>query len=231
MKRFWKSAGVIDDAGWYVVRLDGRPMRLPGGPALRLRQRALAEAVAAEWQAVGADFSAEAVPLTRLAGTAQERIVPDPRPTALALAAYAESDLLCYRAEAPEALVVRQHHAWQPWLDWAARAYGARLVVTRGVMPVRQDEAAVAALREAMLGLDPFVLAGLGVLVPAFGSCVLGLAVAAGALAAAEALRLSSLDELFEEAAWGVDAEAAARRVMVARDVAEAARFVALAVA
>ncbi len=206
-------------------------MRLPGGPELRLRQFRLAEAIAGEWQAVGAAFSAEDVPLTRLAGTAQERIVPDPGPTAMALAAYGESDLLCYRAEGPEALVVRQHHAWQPWLDWAAGMYGARLVVTRGVMPVRQDAAAVAALREAMLALDPFVLAGLGVLVPAFGSCVLGLAVAAGRLAADEALRLSILDELFEEEAWGVDGEAASRRAAVARDVAEAARFMALAVA
>jgi chaperone required for assembly of F1-ATPase len=230
MKRFWTSAGVIEDAGWYFIRLDGRPMRLPGGPELRLRQRALAEAIAAEWQAVGGEFSAEDVPLTRLAGTAQERIVPDPRPTAVALAAYAESDLLCYRADGPEALVVRQHHAWQPWLDWAAGTYGARLVVTRGVMPVRQDAAAVAALREAMLGLDPFVLAGLGVLVPSFGSCVLGLAVAAGRLSAEEALRLSMVDELFEAAAWGEDDAAAARRAAVARDVSEAARFMALAV-
>jgi chaperone required for assembly of F1-ATPase len=222
---------VVCDAGWYSVRLDGRPMRLPGGPELRLRQLALAVAIAAEWQAAGREFSAEDVPLTRLAGTAQERIVPDPAPTALALAAYAESDVLCYRAERPEALVVQQHHGWQPWLDWAAAAYGARLVVTRGVMPVRQDAAAVAALRDAMLGLDAFVLAGLGVLVPAFGSCVLGLAVAAGRLSAAEALRLSMLDELFEEAAWGVDADAAARRAAVARDVSEAARFMALAVA
>ncbi len=206
-------------------------MRLPGGPELRLRQAKLAEAIAAEWQGVLGEFSAEDVPLTRLAGTAQERIVPDPAPTALALAAYADSDLLCYRAEGPAALVVRQHQAWQPWLDWAAESYGARLVVTRGVMPVRQDEAAVAALRAAMLALDPFVLAGLGVLVPVFGSCVLGLAVAAGRLAADEALRSSILDELFEEESWGVDRDAAARRVGVARDVAEAARFMALAVA
>jgi chaperone required for assembly of F1-ATPase len=202
MKRFWKSAAIIEDAGWYCIRLDGRPMRLPGGPELRLRQLALAEAIAAEWQAAGGAFSADDVPLTRLAGTAQERIVPDPRPTAVALAAYAESDLLCYRAEGPEPLVVRQHHAWQPWLDWAAGAYGARLVVTRGVMPVRQDAAAVAALRAAMLGLDPFVLAGLGVLVPSFGSCVLGLAVAAGRLAAEEALRLSMVDERGWRGMW-----------------------------
>jgi chaperone required for assembly of F1-ATPase len=229
MKRFWSSAKVVSFAGVFAVELDGRPMRLPGGPLLRLTQRALAEAIAAEWQAVGAIFTAEDVPLTRLAGTAQERIVSDPVPTALAIAAYGETDLLCYRAGRPDALVARQALLWQPWLDWAESAFGARLVVTSGLMPVAQPVAASAALRDAVLAIDGFILAGLGALVPALGSLVLGLAVAAGRLAPDDAFRLSILDELFEEELWGIDADAEKRRAFVARDVAEVARFMALA--
>jgi chaperone required for assembly of F1-ATPase len=231
MKRFWSHAAIVSDCGLFAVELDGRPMRLPGGPLLRLKQRALAEAIAAEWQAVGENFGAEDVPVTRLAGTAQERIVSDPVPTALAIAAYGETDLLCYRAERPDALVARQALLWQPWLDWAESAFGARLVVTSGLMPVTQPAAAMAALRDAVLALDGFVLAGLGVLVPALGSLVLGLAVAAGHLAPDAAFRLSVLDELFEEELWGIDADAGQRRAFVARDVADVARFMALAAA
>ncbi len=235
MKRFWNDASVAEEDGRYLIRLDGRPMRLPGGPSLRLRQRALAEAIAAEWRqagdAAGGIMTAEDVPLTRLAGTAQERIAPDPTPTVEAIAAYGGTDLLCYRAEQPEALVLLQHAAWQPWLDWAAGQYGARLLVTQGIMPVAQDAAALAALRRGVAALDAFALAGLGILVPALGSLVLGLAVAAGRLDAAEAHRLSVLDEVFEEELWGLDAEAAARRAHVARDLAAAGRFIALAAA
>ncbi len=229
VKRFWSSASVVFESGRFAIELDGKPMRLPGGPLLRLRQPALAEAIAEEWRQAPADMAPEHVPLTRLAGTAQERIVPNPGPTAAALAAYGETDLLCYRAGEPEALVVRQHHAWQPWLDWAAAEFGARLTWTTGIMPVTQDLAATTALGDAVAALDPFLLAGMGVLVPALGSLVLGLAVAAGRLAAPDAHRLSILDELFEEELWGMDTQAQARRANVARDIADAARFMALA--
>lgn len=232
MKRFWQDALVVERNGCFAIHLDGRPMRLPNGPALHLHQRALADAIAAEWQqaggAVGGDMDFSAVPLTRLAGTAQDRIAPDPAPTVEMLARYAESDALCYRVAQSEALVIRQHHAWQPWLDWAARTHGARLVVTDRLMPIAQPAEAIAALHGAVARFDAFRLAGLSVLVPAYGSLVLGLAVAAGALSAADAFALSMLDELYQEQLWGADAEAVARRDNIARDVDQAARFISL---
>ncbi len=207
-------------------------MRLPGGPVLSLESLALARAIAAEWQAAGGakggTLSAEDVPLTRIAGTAQERVAPDPRPTVTALARYAESDLLCYRAEAPAALVERQALLWQPWLDWAHDRYGARLRVAEGVMPVRQPDDAVAAMASALEGRHAFELAGLGILVPSLGSLVLGLAVADGVLDAGEAGSLALLDELFQAEQWGEDREAIARRRAVVSDIEIAARFIAL---
>ncbi len=200
-------------------------MRLPGGPMLRLRQRGLAEAIASEWRAVGETMSAVDVPLTGLAGTAQSIEVDG---AVAAIAAYGASDLLCYRAAQPAGLVVRQERAWGPWVGWAAARLGAELRVCEGVMPVAQDGAALAVLREALAGFDAFGLAGLGVIVPALGSLVLGLAVAEGALEVGEAYRLSILDELFEEEAWGADGERLARRAGIERDLAHAARFMAL---
>jgi chaperone required for assembly of F1-ATPase len=232
MKRFWEKAEIAAEEGGFRVTLDGRPMNLPGGVRLRLPNRALAEAVAAEWQAAGGgkggEFSFDDVPLSRLAGTAQERIAPDPAPTAFALSEYGASDLLCYRAEAPEPLVERQTREWQPWLDWAMRNYDARLRVTSGVMPVKQDPLALQALRRALLGMDPWVLAGLGIAVPALGSLVLGLAVASGELDAEAAYELATLDERSQEELWGADEEAVRRRQRIAADVALAARFMAL---
>jgi chaperone required for assembly of F1-ATPase len=226
MKRFWSEVSVVCDDGLFVVRLDGRPMRLPGGPMLRLRQRGLAEAIAAEWRAAAETMSAADVPLTGLAGTAQTIKAGG---AVEAIAAYGASDLLCYRAAQPAALVRRQAREWGPWVGWAAARLGAELRVGEGVMPVAQDGAALVVLRAAVAGFDAFGLAGLGVIVPALGSLVLGLAVAEGALEIGAAYRLSILDELFEEEAWGVDGERMARRAAVERDLADAARFMALA--
>jgi chaperone required for assembly of F1-ATPase len=169
------------------------------------------------------------VPLTQLAGTVQERIAPDPAPVAEALAKYAEDDLLCYRAEHPLPLVVRQAREWQPWLDWLERTHGARLQPTAGVVHVAQDEASLRAIRDAFSAQPPEVLAALGIAVPALGSAALGLALAEGALDAGRAHELACLDELFQVEQWGEDEWAGRRRADAASDVALAARFIALA--
>jgi chaperone required for assembly of F1-ATPase len=232
VKRFWETVAVdLSNAG-YAILLDGKPMHLPGGTLLRVAGEPLARAIAAEWQAAGGgkggDMSFADTPLTCLAGTAQQRIAPDPMPTVDAIARYAESDLLCYRAETPEELVARQAREWQPWLDWVALTYDAPLRVARGVGYVKQHRDSVAALRRAVAKLDVAALAALGVAVPALGSLVLGLALAEARLDAATAHSLGALDELYQAEAWGEDAEAVTRRSAIAADIAHATRFLQL---
>ncbi len=233
MKRFWDNATVSQEAAGYAILLDGRPMRLLGGMALTIAAAPLARAIAAEWQAAGGAKGGEMrfsdTPLTRLAGTAQERIRPNLVPVIDTIAGYGETDLLCYRAAAPEALVARQAREWQPWLDWSALQFDAPLRVTAGIRHVAQNRQALAALHAAVARHDALVLAGLGVAVPALGSLVLGLALADGALDAVSAHALGMLDELFQEEFWGTDTEGLSRRAAVAEDIAIAARFMALA--
>ena len=232
MKRFWDHAALHPEADGFTVLLDGARLRLPGGTQLHLPGRALAEAIAAEWNAAGGrkggDMGWHDVPLTRLAGTAQERIAADPEPVVLEIARYGETDLLCYRADGPDALVRRQQALWQPWLDWAEGEYGARLHVTTGLMHVAQRPAAVAARAQAGAAQTLLSLAARGVAVPALGSLVLGLAMAAYRLDAATAFALASLDETYQAELWGRDAEAEARRRRMGEEVAVAGRFLEL---
>ncbi|MBX9700047.1 MAG: chaperone, ATP12 [Acetobacteraceae bacterium] len=233
MKRFWDSAVPAPAAGGgFGVMLDGRPVRLPGGAPLAVATLPLAAAVAEEWShaggAKGGEMSFADLPLTRLVGTAQERIASDPEPTVAAIARYGETDLLCYRAE-DSRLATEQAERWGPLLDWAALQLDAPLRVTAGLMPVAQDAQALAALRRAVAAHPPVALSALGVLVPGLGSLVLGLAVSRGRLTAAEAHDLATLDERFQERFWGTDAEAAARRARTAAELALAARLLALA--
>jgi len=232
VKRFWETVSLERTEAGYAILLDGKSMHLPGGAVLCVEAEKLARAIAEEWQQAGGKKGGEMTfadtPLTRLAGTAQQRIAPDPAPTVDAIARYAESDLLCYRAEAPEALAARQAREWQPWLDWVAATFDAPLRVASGIGYVKQHRDSVAALRSAVARLDPEALAALGIAVPALGSLVLGLALAEGRLDAAGAHALGALDELFQAEAWGEDAEAVARRQAIASDIALADRFLRL---
>ena len=235
IKRFWDEASIAGEPGRLAVLLDGKPMRIPGGAPLLLQGAALAEAIAAEWQAAGGEkggqLTMESLPLTRLAGTAQDRIAPNPAPVALELARYAESDLLCYRAAHPRELVIREARAWQPWLDWLDQRHGARLEPTEGITYRPQDPAALTRVQNLLLAQTPAALAALGIAIPALGSAVLGLALADGALDAETAFQLAVLDELFEVEKWGDDAEALMRREAVRADIALAERFLRLSAA
>ena len=232
MKRFWDTADIAPaEDGWSIL-LDSRPVRLPGGAVLQVQPERLARAIAAEWQKAGGvkggEMSFADTPLTRLAGTAQERIAPDPWPTIDAIARYAENDTLCYRAEGPDKLVRREQEWWQPWLDWVAEEFGAPLRVAVGVAPLKQHRGSIAALRKAVTGFDALGLAGLGVAVPALGSLVLGLALARNRLDAERAYALGTLEELYQAEVWGEDNGAAFRRSQIAAEVALAARFMEL---
>jgi len=232
VKRFWDKAAAGEVPGGYQILLDGRPMRLPSGAPLVVTAPGLAGAIAGEWQVAGGGKGGEMTfkdtPLTRLAGTATERIAPDPWPTIDAVARYGETDLLCYRAETPQELVQRQHVMWAPWLDWAALTLDAPLRVTTGVAYVKQHHDSIAALKRAVAAQTPDALAGLGIAVPALGSLVLGLALAAGEMDAETAYTLGALDELFQVEQWGEDEEAVHRRGGIREDIVLAERYIAL---
>jgi chaperone required for assembly of F1-ATPase len=208
-RRFWTTASAIPVEGGFAVHLDARPVRTPLKAPLVLPTLALAEAVAAEWQAQGGKVNPETMPFTRTANSAIDKVAPQIDAVAAMLAAYGGSDLLCYRAERPPELVARQAEAWDPVLIWALEVLGADLVVTEGVMHVEQPPEALMRLHERVAAMTPFQLAAFHDLVAMSGSLVLALAVTGGRVTAEEAWRLSRIDEDWQISLWGADEEAA----------------------
>ncbi len=229
--RFWTEATAQPTEGWHIA-LDGTPMRLPSGAILRLASPTLAAAITDEWQraggAKGGSFTPADIPLTQLAAAAQERIAPNRTDIVQRLAAYAQSDLLCYRATHPADLVAAQHAQWQPWLDWAAQAYGARLLVTTGIAPINQPEPSLAALRHTVASQTLPHLTALSIIIPGLGSCILGLAVATGALDPATAVATAELDALHQQTLWGADPDIAGRHQRLQAEIVTALRFMEL---
>ena len=142
-KRFWKEATAREETGGFGIFLDGRPVRTPAKRALVVPTPGFAEAVAAEWNAQHEVIDPNSMPFTRSANAALDKVAVQHAEVAQLLAAYGDSDLLCYRAEHPQALVARQAEQWDPMLDWAETALGARLEARAGVMHVPQDPAAL----------------------------------------------------------------------------------------
>jgi chaperone required for assembly of F1-ATPase len=224
-KRVWTEATVVPVAGGHTVLLDGKPVRTPLKAPLTLPTEALAREVAAEWQAVADKVDPTRMPFNRMANSALDKITPEASAVADMLADYGGSDLICYRAEAPEGLVTRQAESWDPLLDWAGATLGAPLQAHAGIMPRPQPPASLAALRWAVQALTPFQLAAFHDLVALSGSLVIALAVTRGRLAAEVAWDLSRIDEAWQIAAWGEDAEAAEIAAVKRADFLRADRF------
>ena len=225
-KRFYKDVAVtpLDDGGLGIA-LDGRPVRTPGAALLTAPTAAVAEAIAAEWTAQGDEVKPLTMPVMRIAATAIDRIGREREAVITQLAAYGESDMLCYRATGPSDLVEKQEATWQPLLDWLAAAHGASLLATHGVTHITQPPAALAAVRDALNVLDDCRIAAVSQLTAACGSLVLALAAEARRIDTGEIIAASQLEEAWQAEQWGQDAEAEDRRKALAEEIAAAVRF------
>ena len=225
MKRFYIAAAAAEDGR---VLLDGKPVNTPARRHLALPTPALAVAVSAEWNAQGDTIAPATMKLTGLANAAIDRVAPDPAAFAATLARYAESDLLCYRADKPADLRARQEAEWDPLLGWARRRYDIDFAVTDAILHVPQPPLTVTRLSAALAALDPFRLAAMSPLVTIGGSLVAALALYEGEIDAADAFAATHLDELWQAEQWGADAEAIQARQNREADFAAAARFLTL---
>lgn len=228
MKRFYTTVEAAKVEGGWTVTLDGRPVRTPSKAPFTAPTSAVAEAAAEEWRAQDGTIKPTTMPITRSVNTAIDRTLPEFDQVVDMVAAYGGSDLVCYRAEAPEGLIARQSEAWNPMIAWAETRYGARLLQTTGVMHILQPEDGQARLAEAVRGFDAYALTALYDLVALSGSLVIGLAVAEGHLAQANGWSLSRIDEIWQAEQWGVDDDAAKLALRKSGEFAAAARFIEL---
>lgn len=227
-KRFWKQAAAEPCDGGFTVKLDARAVKTPAKRALVLPTLAMAQAIAVEWDAQQGLVKPQTMPVTRAANSAIDNVAIQFAAVAGDLARYGETDLLCYRATGPEALVERQAAEWNPLLEWSAADLDAPLLHTAGVVHITQPEASIARLAALVHGFTPFQLAAVHDLIAISGSLVLALAVTRSRLAVEEAWRLSRIDETWQNEQWGVDEDAAALELLKRQAVIEAGRFYAL---
>lgn len=229
MKRFWTVAEAVPAEDGWAILLDGRPVRTPSRAPLAVPREALACAITAEWDAQGEEIDPASMPMTGFANATIDRILPALGDFRGQVAAYAESDLLCYRADGPTELVERQSAEWSPLLEWARNTLGVEFTITSGVLPVDQPARTLAGLRGAVEALDPWRLAGVATLTQISGSLVGTLAMLHGAIIAEALFDIANLDERWQAERWGEDAEAASRITLRRAEFLAAARWSELA--
>jgi chaperone required for assembly of F1-ATPase len=212
MKRFWKEVTVVEADGGWSVALDGRPIRTQGGAAQVVPAKALAEALAGEWRAQGAEVDATAFPLRDLADFAVDHVQAGRAAAIAKLLAYAETDTLCYRADPEDPLYRRQQELWEPLVTAFEARHDVRLTRVSGIVHRAQPPETLARLREALALLDDFKLAALATLAPLAASLTVALAALDTDADPATLFAAANCEEDWQAELWGWDALAEAAR-------------------
>jgi len=228
MKRIYKEVSCQATPSGFEVQLDGRQLKSPAKHALTLPTEALAQEIAAEWDAVEETVDPAAMPQFSLAVTVVDRVTPQRDELISQMISYGMNDLLCYREGEDSILAARQSEAWDGWLDEAKSRLGLSFQTTTGIMPITQADENIFKLQQAISELNDWQL---GVLVRATslgGSLILGLFFVASVLDAKALFELSFLDELYQGEKWGEDAEAVQRLDNIRAELDAAEAFLAL---
>lgn len=212
-KRFYEQVAIQETDGHYGITLDERPLKTPGRNLLRFKHRVFAERLAAEFDAQAKEINPATMPFYRLVNTAFDGVATDMQAVREDIIRFSGSDLLCYRAEGPDALVALQSEHWDEPLDWIAGLVGSRFVLAQGIMHVGQPKAATAGFG-VLVGQfdDPLGVSAFHVMTTLTGSAILALAVMKAEMTPLEAWTAAHVDEDWNIAQWGEDAHAQALR-------------------
>lgn len=228
LKRFYKTASVLQAEGGWQVLLDGKTIRTPLKSVLVVPTQGLADAIAAEWNMQGEEVALNSMPIMQFSCATLDYVAPYVNDVIEEATEYAATDVVCYRAEEPKDLAERHYAAWQPHVDWAEREYGVQLNLTHSIMPVPQPVKTLSAFRETLSSLPLFELTAVWLMAKHCSSLVLPLAVHAGKITADNAYSLSRLDETYQNEQWGEDDEAKDKRESGEAEMLAIGRFLAL---
>jgi chaperone required for assembly of F1-ATPase len=197
MKRFYKDVSIAQQEDGWSILLDNRPVRTPSGQALLPQTKALALAIAKEWDDQQDTINPASMHLLQLQNTLQDRLADAQDGWRDDLLSYLETDLLAYHAPEPEALAARQQQIWMPWLDWLANKGLTKLPITTGFTAIKVPGDVAAYIEQRAREASPAQLliwrhaAGLT------GSSVLSLALIDGACSGADAYHATRVEEQF----------------------------------
>ncbi len=223
-KRFYAKATAEGGA----ILLDGKLAKTRAGNPLAVANAALMEAIAAEFEAQSLVIDFRTMPMTRFAMSVIDLAGVDAPVWREAIIAHLKSDLLCYRACEPAALVARQAAGWDPLIDWASTKHGISLTSVEGDLFIDQPASAIASARAAVEAMSAERLLGTKSATEIAGSAVIGLALADGAFDPVALFDASRIDEEFQVERWGVDEQAVQRAAALRREFLNVARYLSL---
>ncbi len=234
MKRFYKTVSTLNAKGaGYHILLDGKPIKTKSGKPLSAENEAIANIIMQEWAAQKGTINPDSMPFMQLLSTKIDRVSTERKTMSAEILKYLDTDLLCYRAAHPPALVDLQNTKWQPWLDWFAKTYAAKLATTTSLSALHHPDSVHKAVSEKVESLDDSQFTALQLATAISGSIILALALIEGKAGARDVLDAYFLEEDYKDSLYnaekhGPDPLIAGRKKSALQDLEACALYIAL---
>ncbi|KAE9005084.1 hypothetical protein PF011_g12194 [Phytophthora fragariae] len=217
--RFYKDVGVQDveepvaedgaeTRKLFAVTLDGKTVKTPRQQPVRLPTRAMAYAVAHEWDAQSHDIRPATMPIMTLASTALDlEFTSSSRETVDEMMHYLHTDTVCYQvtADQQDKLVALQQKKWKPLRKWYSDTFEGDVDVSHGsINSLAHDQQLISNVRAYLEKLSDFELTAMRALTKECKSLITALAIFKRHVTAKEAIDICRLEEEFQINNWGL---------------------------
>ena len=205
MKKFYKLVSHRAENGGYHILLDGKPVKRPSKANLLVPSQHLADEIVKEWAAQKEAIIPDTMPVTQLLITCQDRVAQERDVMQAAALKYLDTDLVCYPAENPAALVALQEERWGVWRTWFENRFGAKLEITTGLAAIAQDENLRKSVAAYIMSLSDDHFTVLQLVTSLSGSLVLALAFTEGEAAPEDVIKAAFAEEDYQGTIYGAD--------------------------
>ena len=140
MKKFYKSVTLTEktDNGFGLL-LDNKPVQTPARKTFFIHSLNIAKLIVKEWEGQTDKILPQTMPVSQMAMTLIDRVIPYREKLANEILGYIDTDLICYRTDEPIQYRRVQEEKWNPFVDWFQRKFNLSLEVTSGLSPLTQS--------------------------------------------------------------------------------------------
>lgn len=214
MKKFYKETNIkhnIDAPSGYTVTLDQKEIKTPGKRTLVLPSSKIATAVRQEWDKQDKVIYLDQMPFTKICYTTIDVVEQNREDIIQQILRYAETDLICCRANKPDDLRERQTQEWQPVLDWIEGFFKTKFLVIDSLSLQLQPETSLKNIQNWLKERSNFELTAFHRMTSLMHSIFLTIAVVENHISLEKAWYLSLLEEKYQQDKWGQTEEAQER--------------------
>ncbi|KAJ3512521.1 hypothetical protein NLJ89_g3470 [Agrocybe chaxingu] len=206
-KRFWKDVGIEQRGDSFMVTLDKRALKTPGGQTLLIpKSNGLAASlIAAEWDHQETLLKPHALPMTSIVSRALDAMNDNRTRSEVieALLKYLDTDTVCFFHNNPEPLERLQAQHWTPLLDWARKAFDIEIIVSNSVLSASQPAETREKIKKVMESFNAWEMAAMERATYASKSVVIALALVKKHLSIEEAALASTVEVDSQIERWG----------------------------